>query len=246
MKNEENYNHSSDPEMRERNMYEPYDPPRRNGMYLLIALVLVMLGVAAIFIFNAVNTPTTKEPAENPVIAPTSSPQQVQPSPTVQPTQTPAEEPESQTLKEQATQTIEEEKETMMKPLEGTILRPYSPEKPIYFESLNTWMVHTGVDIVAEKGTEIKASLSGTVESVENDPATGYTITIVSEDGITLVYANVATLELVEVGQEVKQGDTISTVGNSAAATKGDPDHLHLEYFKNGKRMDTKLYDETN
>ena len=206
----------------------------RQGMYIIVVVCLILVGVAAYFTFNSISNLAKKPtpPSEQVLVQPTPTPkatatQTAKP----EPTPTPSEEPVVVPSAKPAAQ-------AMAMPLAGEVLRPYSAEDPIYFEALKEWMVHTGVDLSAKEGTEIKACLDGTVESMVNDPALGYTITVVSDVGKKVVYANVGTMEKVKKGQTVKQGDVISVIGNSASATKGDPPHLHLEYYENDAHKD--------
>ena len=50
------------------------------------------------------------------------------------------------------------------------------------------------------------------------------------------------TAEFVEEGEEVKQGDTIATVGNTATFEIADESHLHFEILKNNESLDPELY----
>ncbi len=88
---------------------------------------------------------------------------------------------------------------------------------------------HFGIDIVAPKGTPIHAVLDGIVEIVSNGGngfrGYGKTIIINHSGELWTLYSHCATLN-VRVGQKVKQGDTIATVGSTGRATTN---HLHFE-----------------
>ena len=88
---------------------------------------------------------------------------------------------------------------------------------------------HFGIDIVAPKGTPIHAVLDGIVEIVSNGGngfrGYGRTIIINHSGELWTLYSHCATLN-VRVGQKVKQGDTIATVGSTGRATTN---HLHFE-----------------
>lgn len=93
---------------------------------------------------------------------------------------------------------------------------------------------HLGIDIVAPKGTPISAVLDGIVEVVSNGGkglrGYGRVIIINHSDQLWTLYSHCATMN-VKVGQKVKQGDVIATVGSSGRATTN---HLHFE-VRNGK-----------
>jgi murein DD-endopeptidase MepM/ murein hydrolase activator NlpD len=88
---------------------------------------------------------------------------------------------------------------------------------------------HLGIDIVASKGSPIYAALDGVVEVVSNGGKgfRGYgNIIIINHAGqLWTVYSHCATLG-VRVGQSVKRGDVIATVGSTGRATTN---HLHFE-----------------
>lgn len=88
---------------------------------------------------------------------------------------------------------------------------------------------HFGIDIVAPKGTPIYAVLDGIVEIVSKggNGFSGYgrTIIINHSGELWTLYSHCATLN-VRLGQKVKQGDTIATVGSTGRATTN---HLHFE-----------------
>ncbi|NLL40491.1 MAG: M23 family metallopeptidase [Synergistaceae bacterium] len=88
---------------------------------------------------------------------------------------------------------------------------------------------HLGLDIVAPKGTPIYAALDGIVEVVSNGGkgfrGYGRVIIINHSDQLWTLYAHCATTG-VRVGQRVKRGGLIATVGRTGRATTN---HLHFE-----------------
>ena len=55
------------------------------------------------------------------------------------------------------------------------------------------------------------------------------------------MYSNLLSSEFVKVGEEVKQGQSIGTVGNTATFEIADPSHLHFEIIKDGVQQDPGL-----
>lgn len=88
---------------------------------------------------------------------------------------------------------------------------------------------HNGVDLLAPKGTPIYAVLDGVVEVVANGGRgwRGYGRVIFINHGNELwsLYSHCDTIG-VKMGQAVKQGDKIATVGRTGRATGN---HLHFE-----------------
>ncbi len=97
---------------------------------------------------------------------------------------------------------------------------------------------HTGLDIPKPLGTPIKACISGTVTRVAYDPD-GYGNYVVIKDGNRETLYGHCDSILVTVGQTVRVGDKIALTGSTGRSTGP---HLHLEYKKDGVRLDPELY----
>ena len=138
----------------------------------------------------------------------------------------------------------EEEKEPkFINPIEGgEILREFAKDNLVYSDTLEEWITHLGLDIKAPKTTVVKAAESGNVESIKNDPRYGITVIIKHSNDYKTVYSNLLTAEFVKEGDEVVLGQTVGTVGNSAAFEIADEPHLHFEIIKNGEKVNPSLY----
>lgn len=131
---------------------------------------------------------------------------------------------------------------TFVMPVEGEITKHYGKEKLIYSDTLKEWTTHLGIDIKADKTTIVKASSDGCVKSIKNDPRYGLTIVIEHQNGFSTVYSNLLTSEFVVVGENVKSGQTIGTVGSTATFEILDDPHLHFEILKDGNCVDPEMY----
>ena len=137
----------------------------------------------------------------------------------------------------------EEKKEvTFIKPTEGEIICEFAKDNLIYSETLKEWVTHTAIDIKADKTSVIKASADGIVKSIVNDPRYGLTVVIEHDDGYETVYSNLLTAEFVVEGEEVTQGQTIGTAGNTASFESAMESHLHFELLKDGEYLDPSIY----
>ena len=123
------------------------------------------------------------------------------------------------------------------KPVEGDVVRDFSNENLIYSETLQEWTTHMGVDIKADKTTVVKAAEAGTVKSIKNDPRFGLTVIIEHANGYQTVYSNLLTSEFVVEGEKVEKGQSLGTVGNTAAFEIADEPHLHFEVLKDGAQI---------
>ena len=128
------------------------------------------------------------------------------------------------------------------KPVEGDIIRDFAVDSLIYSETLQEWTTHTGIDIKADKTTVVKAAEAGTVKSIKNDPRYGLTIIIEHEGGFQTVYANLLSSEFVVEGEKVEKGQSLGTVGNTAAFESADEAHLHFEIIKDSVPVAPSIY----
>ena len=131
---------------------------------------------------------------------------------------------------------------TFIQPVEGEVSKNYAKENLVYSETLQEWTTHTGVDIKAKKTTVVKAAAPGKVTSIKTDPRYGVTVIIQHQDGYETLYANLLTSEFVQVGEEVEQGQSIGTVGDTAAFEIADEPHLHFEIWKESQPVDPTQY----
>lgn len=131
---------------------------------------------------------------------------------------------------------------TFAKPIEGEILKEYAKDSLVYSETLKEWTTHLGIDIKAERATVVKSAADGTVKYIKNDPRFGLTIIIEHSNGFETRYCNLLTTEFVSEGEEVKAGQTIGTVGDSAVYEIVDESHLHFEILKDSESVNPSEY----
>ena len=127
-------------------------------------------------------------------------------------------------------------------PVEGEILKSFAMENLVFSETLQEWVVHKGIDIKAPRTTIVKAAEEGTVKSIKNDPRYGLTVIIEHREGYKTIYSNLLTTEFVTEGEAVTKGQSIGTVGNSAAFEIADEPHLHFEMLKDDVTVDPTVY----
>jgi len=153
----------------------------------------------------------------------------------------------TETKASDAEKTVEEPKETkkeitFVNPVEGEIIGEYAKDNLIYSETLKEWITHTAIDIKADKTSVIKSAADGIVKTILNDPRYGLTVIVEHDDGYETVYSNLLTAEFVVEGEEIKQGQTIGTAGNTASFESSMECHLHFELLKDGEYLNPSIY----
>lgn len=127
-------------------------------------------------------------------------------------------------------------------PVTGEIIKEFADNKLVYSSTLDVWATHNGIDIKADATTVVKSSADGTVTSIKNDPRYGLTVIVEHVNGYKTVYANLLSTEFVVEGENVKQGQSLGTVGSTASFEISDEPHLHFELLKDNEQQDPELY----
>ena len=123
-------------------------------------------------------------------------------------------------------------------PIKGEIIREFANNSLVFSNTLQEWITHNGIDIKADKTSVIKSAAKGTVSAIKNDPRYGLTVIINHDGGYQTIYSNLLTAEFVVKGEKVEIGQSIGTVGNSAAFEIADDEHLHFELLKDNEYLD--------
>jgi murein DD-endopeptidase MepM/ murein hydrolase activator NlpD len=97
---------------------------------------------------------------------------------------------------------------------------------------------HRGLDLPANAGTVIRASLSGRVVRSEYQDGYGNLVELDHGHGFSTLYAH-NQANLVAVGAWVKRGGPLARVGSSGRVTGS---HLHFEIKKAGRHLDPQRF----
>ena len=117
-------------------------------------------------------------------------------------------------------------------PVSGTISSRYGVRSKIRVST------HTGLDIAASKGTQIKVVADGTVTCAKYSGSYGYLVKVDHGNGLETWYGHTSKMYVTE-GQDVKAGDVIALVGSTGNSTGP---HLHFEIRINGEHVNPQKY----
>jgi murein DD-endopeptidase MepM/ murein hydrolase activator NlpD len=126
-----------------------------------------------------------------------------------------------------------------------------------YFGTPRTHGLHAGIDINAAPQTPVLVPADGRIvavinRNVSNDPGVrragkkegaGTVVVIDHGKGVTTHYFHLTFgSPAFTVGQDVKAGEVVATVGRTGNTPAGGDTHLHVEVRLNGQAVDPLLY----
>ena len=126
-------------------------------------------------------------------------------------------------------------------PLEGEVIREFTMDDLVYYESIGEWRVHKGVDIKPQDTLVIESAFAGTVEAVSSSELVGTEIIINHGNNVKTLYNNLVSSK-VNVGDSVDQGQIIGNVGKTVSIESSEGAHLHFELIVDGKNVNPMDY----
>lgn len=129
----------------------------------------------------------------------------------------------------------------MVWPVEGEILKEYSPDKTIYFETLDQYKCNPALMIKADVNQEVVGAFGGTVESVTEDSVNGTMITVDMGNGYKAVYGQMKDVNVKE-GDKVVKGQAIGNVAQPTKYYTEEGSHLYFGMTKDGTPVDPQNY----
>lgn len=201
------------------------------------AAVLSLAGLMSLFFAFGVTKGSIRLEQNTPVTLPTLAPTPIPATTSVPPAVTERQQPIQTEMpmheKEQAEPAAARQPlpPALILPVTGDIMVSYSNNAPIKSKTLGDWRTHNALDIQAATGSEVRAAEDGVVEKAYRDQLMGHTIVIAHEGTYKTMYQNLASTEMVQVGEKVTKGQGIAAVGDSAAAEMLDEPHLHFALY---------------
>ena len=133
--------------------------------------------------------------------------------------------------------------ESFSKPMEGSIAREFNVNELIYYEAIEEWRTHQGIDIKPEGNLNVYSSYGGVVEKVDTSSVMGVEIVINHGNDILTVYSCLSSSS-VKVGDNIEKGAKIGTLGAIENIEMSEVPHLHYEIIVKEKNYDPTSYYE--
>lgn len=216
------------------------------GFYITAACSFALIVTAIGFVYNSsanllegLEIPTTVKQAEK-IHTGISDPRQSTKTPTTAVTTKKVTEKPSEKPTEKKTEATEATtlppNNSYIFPLSGDRDRGFSLS-PVYDETMEDWRVHTGLDLLAEKGSNVVSIGNGKVTKVISHESFGYCIEV-DYGEFTARYCGIEQGTAVGIGDSLSRGDLIGKLGDIPCESAQES-HLHFEIVaKNGSYID--------
>ena len=112
----------------------------------------------------------------------------------------------------------------------------------MYNATLKRWEAHKALDLSATDGANVMAVADGRVTQVYTNYLEGTVVVIEHANNMKSLYSSLNQDVSVKVGDNVKLGDVIGKVGNTANGEHSDGAHLHFEFFRDGVKVNPNEY----
>ena len=129
-------------------------------------------------------------------------------------------------------------------PVSGKLTQKHSVDVQVFSPTLGEWRTHLGIDIATKEGAPVCAVAAGKVAEIWEDPLMGWCVALTHSGDCVTVYKNLAK-ELAEglsKGAEVKRGQLLGYVGDTAMIEIAQDPHLHMEMTVKGLAVDPLEY----
>lgn len=129
-------------------------------------------------------------------------------------------------------------------PASGTLGQKHSAEVQVFSNTMQDYRVHLGVDITTNEGAPVYAAADGVVSQIWDDEMMGKSVAVKHSGDCYTIYKNLSdTLaEGIEAGAQVRSGQLIGSVGESAMIEIAEEPHLHFEMTVGGLQVDPMDY----
>ena len=129
-------------------------------------------------------------------------------------------------------------------PTEGKLNKNHSVDVQVFSQTMQDYRVHLGIDIATSANAPVCAAADGTVSQIWEDPMMGWCVALTHAGDCVTVYKNLAKdlAEGLNAGLEVKKGQLLGYVGDTAMLELAEEPHLHMEMTVAGLQVDPLDY----
>ncbi len=132
----------------------------------------------------------------------------------------------------------------LLLPVSGQLLQGHDLEVPAWSDTMADYRTHCGMDIAAQMGASVCAAADGVIAQIWEDPMMGQCISVKHKGDAMTIYRNLSKVIPVgiEEGVEVRAGQLIANIGESAMIEIAEVPHLHFELMVGDEYADPLDY----
>ena len=197
---------------------------------IYLSAVVILLTLAVVLAITAATNRAKKNPADE---LPTGDPTVTEPS-VNQPT------PDTGNGNNDSQPTINDSIPELALPVSGKLTKHHSVDVQVFSQTLQEYRTHLGIDIATAAGAEVCAVADGVVSQIWEDPLMGWCVALTHTGDCVTVYKNLAKdmAQDLAVNSEVKKGQLLGYVGDTAIMEIAEEPHLHMEMTVKGLQVD--------
>ena len=194
-----------------------------------ISAIVILLSLSVVLAITAATNRANKKPPLNP--------------PSDQTTLTPPNDTTNPNP-DQSQPTLNDQVPEFSLPVVGTLTKKHSVDVQVFSETMQDYRIHLGIDVATEANAPVCAVAEGKVAQMWEDPLMGWCIAVEHTGECVTVYKNLAKdfAQGITVGSEVKAGQVLGSVGESAWLEIAEDPHLHMEMTIKGLQVDPLEY----
>ena len=133
-----------------------------------------------------------------------------------------------------------QEENGILWPAEGAIIKNYSVEKLIYFDTLEQYKCNPAVMISLAPGSDVLCGAKGVVTAITETEELGQCMLVDIGDGYQLKYAQLADLHY-QVGDVVEEGAVLAQVAEPTIYYTKEGSNLYFQVLQNGETVNPLL-----
>ncbi len=123
-------------------------------------------------------------------------------------------------------------------PINGDVLLNYSPDRVIYFKTLEQFRCNPAVVIQAKEGAEVTNAATGIITSITKEDETGVTVKVNIGSGYSLVYGQLEENKDLKVGDVVEKGAVLGKVAKPTMYYSVEGSNLYFMVEKDSETVD--------
>lgn len=123
-------------------------------------------------------------------------------------------------------------------PINGDVLLNYSPDRVVYFKTLEQFRCNPAIIIDAKIGAEVNSAATGIITSITEEDETGVTVTMNIGSGYSLVYGQLENSQDYKVGDMVEKGAVLGNVAKPTMYYSVEGGNLYFMVEKDNETVD--------